>query len=237
MKQLEELIKGIFFSACVLFFLTPVQAQMVVEKTATYTDGQEIVLELPIGKTIKITGWDKQEVALNASVNINNNTLNEAYSLEVEEGEVIRMEAALDEEMLKNGKAEDCNENFSFQTIRNGNQTTVCADISYEIKVPHTANLRLETISADVEATGLEGPTHLKSISGFIDLSWPQQKDAELQLKSITGELYTDLTFDILNKKENAPMVGYDLKGRNGKGGPLLELETISSNIYLRRSK
>lgn len=32
-------------------------------------------------------------------------------------------------------------------------------------------------------------------------------------------------------------MVGYDLKGRNGKGGPLLELQTISSNIYLRRSK
>lgn len=237
MKQFAELIKNFLIPACALFCLSPVLAQKVVEENIAYKEGQEIVLELPIGKTIKITGWDKKEVALNASVNINNNTLNEAYSLAVEEGEEIRIVAELDDEMLKNGKAEDCNENFSFQTIKNGSRTAVCADIFYEIKVPRTANLKLETISADVEAAGLEGPTNLKSISGFIDLSWPQQKDAELQLKSITGELYTDLTFDILNKKEDAPMVGYDLKGRNGKGGPLLELQTISSNIYLRRSK
>lgn len=237
MKKLIKQIRQILLPAFTLFFITSVQAQKVVEKSAAYTDGQEIVLELPIGKTIKITGWDKKEVALKASVNINNNTLNEAYSLEVAEGEAIRMEAALDEEKLKNGKAEDCTTNYSFQTTRNGKQTTVCAEIFYEIRVPRTANLRLETISADVEATGLAGPTHLKSISGFIDLSWPQQQDAELQLKSITGELYTDLAFDILYKKENAPLVGYDLKGRNGKGGPLLELETISSNIYLRQSK
>lgn len=130
-------------------------AQKVVEENIAYKEGQEIVLDLPIGKTIKITGWDKKEVALRASVNINNNTLNEAYSLEVEEGGGIRIVAELDNEMLKNGKAEDCNENFSVQTIRNGSRTTACADIFYEIKVPRTANLKLETISADVEAAGL----------------------------------------------------------------------------------
>lgn len=229
------IIKGILLVLCTVLSLAPVLAQKVIEKQLPYKDGQEIVMKLPIGKTILISGWDKNEVALTARVNINNNKLNEAYSLKVEEGDVLRIEARLDDDMLKSGSTEDCNSNF--QTIRNGTRTAVCTEIYYEIKVPRTASLKLETISADIEATGLEGPTQLKAISGFIDFSWPPQKEAELQLKSVTGELYTDLAFEILNKQEKTPLVGYELKGQNGKGGPLLELETISSNIYLRGRK
>jgi hypothetical protein len=235
--KLTAIIKSGLLLLCTFFLLGPVLAQKVIERNAVYKPGQEIILELPIGKTILISGWDKEEVALKATVNINNNKLNEAYALEVNNGEVLYMEASLDEEILGNGTVADCDNNYSFQRISNGKKGAVCAEIYYEIKVPRTAHLRLETISADVEAMGLEGPTQLKSISGFIDFSWPQQEGADLQLKSITGELYTDLAFDILNKKKEAPMVGYELKGRKGRGGPLLELETISNNIYLRGSK
>lgn len=221
--------------ACGLLLLRPAIAQKVVEKTVPYKEGQQISLELPIGKTINVRGWDKNQVALTATVNLNNNTLNEAYQLKVEEGEQIRIVASLDEALLEGGRAEDCQDGSNFSSMRYGEGFTVCADIAYELKVPRTAALKLETINADVEVKGLEGPAQLKSISGFIDFSWPQQKEAELKLQSTTGELYTDLSFDMLNKEDNPPIVGYMLKGRKGEGGPMLELETISSNIYLRK--
>lgn len=225
----------IFLLACLYFFISPVMAQKVIKKKVAYKEGQPISFNLPIGKTIKVTGWDKNEVSLTASVNINNNKLNEAYRLEVEEGKGIHMEASLDEEMLKSGNDEDCDNHYSFQRHSNGENATVCIEITYEIKVPRSASLKLETISADVDATGLENSSHIKSISGFIDFSWPSEKEAELQLKSITGELYTDLSFDILNKQDTPPVVGYTLRGRKGKGGPTLDLETISSDIFLRK--
>lgn len=220
---------------CLCFSISPLFAQKVIEKRIAYRAGQDISLNLPLGENIKISGWDKNEVVLTASVNINNNKLNEAYQLEVREGNSIQMEARLDEKMLENGRAEDCDDNYSFQSNRNGENSTVCVKISYEIKVPSTAALKLETISANVEATGLENSSHIKSISGFIDFSWPAEKEANLQLKSVTGELYTDLSFDILNQQDSPPIVGYTLNGKKGNGGPTLDLETISSDIFLRK--
>lgn len=222
---------------CFLFLNSGLLAQKVVKKNIPYKVGQQIQLELPIGETIRLSGWDKNEVALVATVNINSNTLNDAYVLEIDESEsAIQVEASFNEEMLKNGKESDCPDNYSsFSNDIDGEHTTVCTQIVYELKIPRGADVKLETINANVEAEGLKGDNQIKSISGFIDFSWPAQQEADLRLQSVTGELYTDLDFDILNKEEDPPMVGYELKGKKGGGGPLLELETISSNIYLRK--
>jgi hypothetical protein len=220
---------------CLLFVGSPLLAQKVVEHTLEYSQGQEIAFDLPIGKTITITGWDKDEVSLTATVDINNNRLNDAYQLDVQEGQKITFRADLDEEILKDGKAADCPDHYSYQSYDDGKQIAVCAEINYVINVPRTAMLQLKTISADIEARGLEGDTEIKSISGFIDFNWLPNQEANLALKSITGELYTDLDFDILNKKDTPPVVGYTLKGQIGDGGRTLALETISSDIYLRK--
>lgn len=218
-----------------LLVLTTARAQRVEEQRLPYRQGQQIAFDLPIGKSIQITGWDKDEVALVARVTINNNQLNDAWQLDVTEGtDRITLRASFDEERLKDSDPADCQGNAGYHTMNNNQRASICTEIYYEIKVPRQADISLNTISADVEASGLAGSSQIKAISGFIDFSWPQRQGAELQLKSITGELFTDLDFDILNKQDHPPIVGYTLKGRNKNGGPLLELETISSNIYLR---
>ncbi len=210
-------------------------AQRIVEKTLPYQPGQRVFFDLPFGDSIQITGWDKNEVALVAKVSINNNRLNDAFTLAVKEhADALTFKTGFDEEKLKLGKKEDCPSNGNHYSYSDNNQYYTCADIYFELKVPRKAAIELSSISANVEAKGLAGPNHIKTISGFIDFSWPQQQDAELNLKSITGELYTNLTFDILNRQDTPPMVGYTLKGRNGKGGTLVDLETISSDIFLR---
>lgn len=232
---MTALTQSLKIIALLLVVVTSARAQRVEEQRLPYQQGQEIAFDLPIGKSIQVTGWDRDEVVLLARITINNNQLNEAWELDVNEGtDRVTFKAGFDEEMLKDANAEDCNEGAGYQTIRENQRVAICAEIFYEIKVPRQADISINTISADVEASGLAGASQIKAISGFIDFSWPQQQGAELQLKSITGELFTDLDFDILNKQDSPPIVGYTLKGRNKNGGPRLELETISSNIYLR---
>lgn len=234
MKSLA--VKKPLLLLCLLLISVGLQAQKVIKKNIPYQKGQQIRLDLPIAETIRLSGWDKDEIALVATITINNNTLNEALVLEVDEsGEAIQLEASFNEELLKKAKAADCPDALTSYREDDGEGFSVCTDIIYELKVPRNADLKLETISANVEAEGLQGANQIKSISGFIDFSWPQQHEADIRLQSVTGELYTDLDFEILNKEETPPMVGYELKGKKGGGGPLLELETISSNIYLRK--
>ncbi|MEK6477672.1 hypothetical protein WJR50_09060 [Catalinimonas sp. 4WD22] len=234
--QYKSYLKYLLSVVCVVLASSSLFSQKIVEHNLEYRPGQKIMFDLPFGESIMLSGWDKNEVSLTATVDINNNRLNDAYQLEVQEGETLTFTADLDDEILQNGKAEDCGDgHYSYQSNRNGKQIAVCAEINYVIHVPRSAMLQMKTISADIEAKGLEGDTEIKSISGFIDFNWQERQQAELALKSITGELYTDLDFDILNQKENPPTVGYTLKGQIGDGGKRLALETISSDIYLRK--
>jgi hypothetical protein len=120
---------------------------------------------------------------------------------------------------------------------RDGNAIAqVCAIIEYEITVPADVALRVSTISGNIDIAGLTGTMEAKSISGFVDVTWPDGKGADVSLKTITGEVYTDQDIAFANRKEN-PMVGYQLKGTLKGSGPLVKLESISNDVYFRKRK
>ena len=55
-------------------------------------------------------------------------------------------------------------------------------------------------------------------------------------METVTGEAYSNfdnLTFN--NKQEELPMVGYELRGAIGSGGPKVRLESVSGDVYLRK--
>jgi hypothetical protein len=68
-------------------------------------------------------------------------------------------------------------------------------------------------------------------------MNWPANKGASVSMKSITGELYSDLDINYTNKSKSIPIVGYLLKGTLNGGGPTVYLESISNDIYLRKAK
>ena len=217
-----------------------VQAQTkVVEKTLNLPASNKLNMNLRFANNIKITAWDKKEVSFKASYEINSGKLNDALLITFPtENETARINVDFDKERLKAGKAEDCPEskNRTYQQYSDGQHITTCSNINYEIFVPRNTNLTVETISGDIELRNLAGPVHAKSISGFVDMNWPDKKGAAVSLKTITGEVYSDLNIDFANKKEN-PIVGYQLKGSLNGGGSDIKLETISNNIYLRKTK
>lgn len=214
--------------------------QRIVEKSFTVNKDESIELDLKFGEEISVKAWDKNEVSFKAIIIINQGKLNDALELDyIQDDMGLRISASYDKEKTKEGRRSDCPDNkySSYSWGNDDDRYFVCSKIVYEIYVPATADLEVESISSNIELVGLTGPIYAKSISGFVDMSWPERQGAELSLKTISGEAYSDLDdIDFLNKKDHAPVVGYEIKARLRGGGPRVRLESISGNIYLRKS-
>jgi len=212
-------------------------AQTIIEKKLPYSANQLVNLNLKFGDSIQVRYWDKPEVSVRIAVTINNGRLNDA--LRVKTGSTnneVRLETSLDEQRLKEGKAEDCPGNrSSWSTDRNGQTYSVCSEINYQIYLPRKARLKIETINGNIDIDGPTEAVSAKTISGFVDMNWPRAKGANLAMKTITGEVYSDLSIDFTGKREKHPIVGYLLEGTINGGGPVIQLESISNNVYLRQ--
>jgi hypothetical protein len=185
----------------------------------------------------RLAGEDRPGVSFRAAAEVNGGRLNDALLMDFHQNGKIRIDMDFDREKIKEGRAEDCpGKNYSYYNrSRNGKGYAICSEIIYEILLPARADLSVETISADIELVGLEGPVHAKSISGFLDMSWLDRNGAELSMKTISGGVYSDLeNLEFLNREKFAP-VGQNIRAIAGRGGTPVRLESISGDIFLRK--
>ncbi|MDO7853543.1 hypothetical protein [Hymenobacter convexus] len=226
--------------------LQPAAAQKVLEKSMDLTKGQRLFLNLKQASTIRIRAGAGSKMTLKATVSINQNHLNDALQLSTEQsGDEVKLTADFNKEMLRNAQPGDCPSsgtrqgNVYMSNGRNDDDTSyrICADINYEITVPADANLRIYTYSGNIDVAGLTGPLEAKSLSGFVDVAWPASQGAELALKTITGEVYTDQEIAFTSEPKKNPIVGYQLRGTLRGSGPLVKLESISNDVYFRKRK
>jgi hypothetical protein len=216
-------------------------AQKVLVKNTPVASGQPVVLDLKFATTIRIRPATDNQLHVQASVQINQNKLNDAFQLTLtESAEAVRVVSDLDKKLLANAQPGDCPSNGGtyYGNWSNGqDRAPVCADIIFDISLPPGTNLRVSTISGNIEVQGLTGELQAKSISGFVDVSWPASRGAQVALKTITGEVYTDQNVAFNNQREN-PIVGYEMKGTLGSAsGPALRLESISGDVFFRKAK
>jgi YHS domain-containing protein len=213
-------------------------AQKIIEKKFPWSSAQTANLNLKFADSIQVRYWDKAEVSVRIAVVINNGRLNDALTVESgSTADEITLKTDFDKEMLKKGKMEDCpGEKSKWRTEHNGSDYYVCSKINYQVYLPRNAKLKLETINGNIDIKGASAPVFAKTISGYVDFSWPKSKGANLAMKTITGEVYTDLDIDFKNKKQKNPIVGYLLEGTINGGGPEVRLESISNNVYLRKN-
>ena len=219
-----------------LLLLMPaaLKAQSTKTVTSPWQKGQQIDLDLKFGETIKIVGWDRNEVQVVAYYSVNGGSQDQVFTLgrKLAKDE-IRIQAELDRDQATGTRRADCPDQ---RTSYNSDGVYICADIKYEVRIPRQAPVYVHTINADIDAGGVSGSFHGKSISGFVDLSWPERQGANVSLKTITGEVYSDLALDMSNHRKQPGPVGYRLKGSIAGGGSELRLESISNNIYLRKN-
>jgi hypothetical protein len=255
--------------------LSPALAQRTITQKASLSAGQSVFLDLKFAHTIKVRPG--AELNVQARVSINDNQLNDAYSLNLEpSGSELSVIEKLDEDKLRQSHFEgDCeggSRNNSGGGVQGGytrssktgglrptlsyhkGEYSYCLKVDYEVTVPAGTALRINTISGDIDLSGLGGAITAKtvsgdvklnnlsgsaveatSVSGDVDLSWPTAKGAELSLKSITGEVYADSAVTFSNVKDHS-YVGYQLHGTFGSGsGPLVKLESVSGDVFFRK--
>lgn len=211
-------------------------AQKIIEKSANLAAGQRVFLNLKQASSIRIRAGAAGKMTLKATISINSNRLNDALQLAVEPAsDELKVTADFDKEMLRQAQPGDCPNSKGDRNVWQGQQ--VCDDINYEITLPADVALRVYSYSGNVDIAGLTGTLDVKSLSGFVDVAWPPTQGAELALKTITGEVYTDQDIAFTSTPKKNPVVGYQLRGTLKGSGPLVKLESISNDVYFRKRK
>jgi hypothetical protein len=194
-----------------------IQAQQKIEKHLNFSGKTDVELSIQIADSINIMPWNKNEVYVEASVNINDNTDNEAYLTSFEEtGNCVKVNARFKENYFKE-KKDCCNK----------------SDIWWRVYIPEHSNVSVETINADMTVRGETGKMNLKSISGFIDMAIPEKRSANLDFSTISGTIYSDLDLKPENTRSGVPV---KIRDKLNNGGPEIKLETISGDIFFRKS-
>lgn len=199
---------------------TLAHSQKVIQKSLE-AKGKTVEMKFDFADTIFIEAWNKNTLALEVSVNIDENRFNDDYTLNVSEKPgAVKLEEVVDFKAIQKKKGKDnCNLN---------------SHIIYTLKVPADLAFNLKTISGQVEIKGTTGKMDVNSISGFIDYAAPTACKAKIKISTITGNVYSNLKFDEQKDRE-MKWVGSDYNLVLNGGGPEIALKTISGDIFLRK--
>jgi hypothetical protein len=191
------------------------RAQQIIEKHMDFSGKETISLKIQIADSINIQTWNKNEVYIKASVNINENKDNEAYITSFEDsGKTILVKANFKDNYFK-GKNNCCNE----------------TNIFWQIYVPEKTKFSVETINANVTISGRTSEMNVKSISGYIDLTEPASKNADIDFSTISGRMYSNHELALSKAHTGIPL---KINEKLNNGGDPVKLETISGDIYFR---
>ena len=206
--------------------------------TYSMPSGKKAVLKLPFARTITVKTWDKAELKLTTILKTTREDYKKIHTMEAVDGqEELNVKTDFKKDFFRD---KDWNKDRSFwcnncDSLLNAGVSNIdcyCLRIDYEITLPTGTSLALETISGDIEIRGHNGSLRAKTISGFVDIDRTASTAADLEFKSVTGEIYTD--FDIkLNEHSSAysKKVAASLNG----GGSSVKAESVSGDIYFRK--
>lgn len=193
------------------------QAQQIIEKHIGFSGKDALTLKIQIADSIKIQTWNKNEVYIKTSVNINENKDNDAYVTSFDDsGNNVIVDAKFKDNYFK-GRKNCCNE----------------SNIYWQIFIPEKTRFSVETINADVTITGQTKEMKVKSISGYIDLAVPADKQADLDFSTISGRMYSNHDLAPTKMHSGIPL---KISEKLNKGGDPIKLETISGDIFFRKS-
>ena len=147
----------------------------------------------------------------------------ESYKIRVPEAMALRIKG-------------DCSRNNSvdIQNMKNEIEINVCQSIRLKnVSGP----LVLSNISGNIdigfkELTGK--PISIASVSGEIDITLPAKAPVDLEMKTVSGNMYSD--FDLTADHKDMQRVGGNtVRTKLNGGGTDLRITNVSGNIYVRK--
>tara|TARA_R110002051_G_scaffold100682_1_gene171070 strand:+ start:2071 stop:2805 length:735 start_codon:yes stop_codon:yes gene_type:complete len=243
-------MKSLFLFICLLLSFNNLIAQKKVIEKTTSTGIEDVYVNLKFAKNIIVKNWNKNEISVEATVNLDDNEHNDYFSFKADKiGETYKITSEYGDyfKKYKSYYTSDCDDKDGKK--KNINYKESHSNIvNYVIYVPEKMQLKVKSISGDVETETYVGilkldlisgnisvkkhskDMHLKTISGDIDV---YISDAKLEAKTLTGGIYSDLDIDFDKNKKHG--VGSKIVTTINKGTAFLKLDTISGDIYLRK--
>lgn len=102
---------------------------------------------------------------------------------------------------------------------------------------PITASSTSGDVEIEFSSLSQANPTSISLVSGFIDVTLPANSNANFNLGSVSGEVYTDLDIDLEGRgNSNMTRLGGSgqINGTLNGGGVEVSLKSVSGDIYLR---
>jgi hypothetical protein len=123
----------------------------------------------------------------------------------------------------------------TIQNIKNEIEMKGCHEVTLKNV---TGPLVVSTISGGINVVFTEiqkdKPIFLSAISGDVDVTLPAKSPVDLEMSTISGNMYSDFDLSATNKDMHR-VGGGNLKAQLNGGGTSLKLKNISGNIYLRK--
>src|SRR5258706_13135529 len=133
-----------------------------IDTTVRLDRGGAVDLSLISGK-IRVTGWDRSDVKISATI----------------ESGMLRFSA--------NSSRVSLSVDDSDEGGRRGHRHNNVGDARYDVSVPRGSRLILEAVSGDVTATGSQGEIEATSVSGDVDVSGGV---GEVSVESVSGSVH-----------------------------------------------
>lgn len=223
-------------------------AQTTINKSFSTTKNQNISLKFDYPQLIKISTWDKDEVQISGTVNINDNENNQAFQIKeskngnslVIEGNVSEMDKIPHRITVHKGnekltfKTKEDYQQYSkangvtFNTMSNG----VDINIELEIKVPKSVKTQIEAKYGLVEVKNFGGEISVDATYGGIDATIAEKNTGKLSAETYYGQIYSNLNTKFAGKDSDD---FHTLVNATFGSGPQYSLESKYGNIYLRK--
>lgn len=232
-------MKNSLLIVLVMAAAVPVRAQKVIEKHFELSSAGFVAMNFQISDSIRIITWNKNEVYVKSTIDVNDNKNNDDYK------EIFDQSATT---VGITGKLEThCNgyhtrrrpSDSSHRSSDSDNDCCCCCNcetyIYHEIYIPENTDFSVETINGNIVISGNTAQIRAHTISGYIDMTMAVSKPATLRMQTITGTMYSN--FDLGENGRRSRQVGGGTVSAqlNGSGGKAIDLETISGDIFLRK--
>jgi len=203
-------------------WLSAASAQKIVEKHIDFSKKDLVVLNIQIADSIKVLTWNKHEVYIKASIDVNNNRDNDLYKMVFgDSGSTVGVVAKLDYDLARRNDSENC--------------CCVRTKIYCEVYIPENTDFSVESINANIIIAGRTAGIRVHSISGFVDLTVAPERKADLRVNTVTGTVYTNIAMNL--PPRNTRKVATRIDDLVNGGGKPISLETVSGDIFFRKSE
>ena len=226
-------------------------AQKKIIKNTKASGINEVYVHVKFADKIEKKNWNKNEISIQAIVNINENKGNEHFSLKEDKvGSTYTITSDYGKLFKKHKKEITITHNSKGFNRSNNYANKHKINIDYVIYVPKNMKLKVKSISGNIDALAYKGQLTLDLISGDITIKKQAQimnlktisgdidvvvSDAEFKAETLTGTVYSDLNIDF-DKKRKISHGSQKIYGTVKNGTASLKLKTISGDIFLRKN-